>query len=908
MLLLLSSTLAFAQGASKFDARARIAVSQLRSGGDPKQLRASGAAVNDAGQLDVFIRGDITREQLEALGVTVRTALPGLFTAYIPVGSVDLVAADARVSSIHGAVMAEQTLNASLPTTGAPSLRGAGPTFTGMNGANVLVGDVDTGIDIHHGDFKDNGGLSRILYLWDQTTGSSPPSGFTAGTEWTKAQIDGGTCTETDSDGHGSHCMGIAAGDGSQTGGTTPIYTYVGMAPMADIAMVKTTFYTTDILDGVNYIFQRATALGKNAVCNLSLGSEFGPHDGTSDFETGLDALSGPGRLISVAAGNDRGTNWHAGFSVPAGGDSVKFAVSSTTNLPLGTPTAAIDGYYNSPDNFTLTLRSPTGAIVGPITMGNINAAYPGTLLTGSANVYIENGATVTSSGAREVYIEVTRTASTHPVSGTWTLIFTPVTNTNSRVDMWKFYSGAGTTTFSSKNTNDYLVSEPGNAYNVVTVAAFATKASWTDCGGTNRQYASPPTIGAIASFSGLGPTRDGRQKPDITAPGFGVASARSFDVSLTCGGTTGNAPFLVNDGGNHIINQGTSMAAPHVTGAIALLFQKFGAMTPAQVKTYLFANATLDGNTGGVWNSSWGNGKLHLGDILSPSATVLAENGGEVAYVGTTVPLTWSASDNVGVTSVDLNLSRSGPGGPWESIASGVANSGSYNWLVTDPPTNTAYLQVVAHDAAGNTGSDLSDNAWTISYYATPTLLSQFVANSVGGGIELRWQLANPGAFSKVTIERAAQAVGPWSELAGSVTRDGDAFVLVDGDVSEGATYDYRLVGTSSSGSTTVLGSITATAGTAITRFAITRVAPNPSKDVVNVEFTVPRAAQVRVVVLDVQGREVATLANGMQVPGRHQALWSGEVRGAKATSGVYFVRMQAPGVTSTRRVSITH
>ena len=902
LLTLLAFTPAHADS-SKLDPRVRIAVSQLQSGLSPQQLRTEGAAVSDAGMLDVFIRGDFSPLELQALGVVIRTQLPGLVTAYVPVDALDALVANPHVVSVRGAVQAEENLNVSVPTTGADVQRGAGPTFTGLNGAGVLVGDVDTGIDIHHGDFQDAGGLSRIQYLWDQTVSGTPPSGFTIGTEWTKAQIDGGTCTEKDTDGHGSHCMGIAAGDGSQTGGLIPAFTYVGMAPMADISMVKTTFYTTDILDGVNYIFGRATALGENSVVNLSLGSEYGPHDGTSDFETGLTSLTGPGRIISVAAGNDRGTNWHAGFVVPAGGDSVKFAVSSSSNLALGNPTAAIDGYYNSPDDFSVTLRSPTNAFVGPIPLGSINAAYPGQLLTGSANVYIENGAFLTSTGAREVYIEVTRTASTHPVTGTWTLYITPNTLSNGRVDMWKFYSGAGSAVFSSHNTNDHLVSEPGNATGVITVAAYATKSSWTDCGGRSVSYTVPPTLGDIASFSGIGPTRDGRNKPDLAAPGFGVGSAKSADNTATCGST---ASALLNDGANHTINQGTSMAAPHVTGASALLMQKFGSWTPAQIESYLFSHATIDGFTGAPWNASFGNGKLHLGDLVNPTVAVTSANGGESWFIATSQSITWTASDNVGVTGVDLYLSRSGPAGPFETIALGVPNSGSYPWVVTGPATSNAFLKLVAHDAENNTATDLSDASFAIYEAATATLLSTFVANPVPDGIQLRWELNSPGSFTGLAIERATNANGPWETLNLTAQPDGSGFVAVDASVTAGQTYLYRLTGVSRSGQSTTLGQISGTAGQAITAFALTRVAPNPTKDVTNVEFTVPRTADVKIAVLDVAGRTLATLASGTHTPGRYQVLWSGELGGRKAPSGLYFIRMQAPGIQVTRRVAI--
>ena len=912
---LASLTLLFAFSAahaavSKLDPRARIALTQLRAGVSIQELRSSQAAVTDDGMISGFIRGSISRAELEALGVQVRTSLPGICTANIPVGAVDALTSRADVMSIRGSVPLEPNLDASVPATGATALRGAGPTFTGYNGAGVLVGDVDTGLDFDHGDFRTAGNLTRCVSIWDQTIAVlNPPSGYAYGREWTTAEINGGTCTETDPSsggGHGTHVMGIAAGDGSQTGGVIPAFTYVGMAPMADIVEVKTDLQDASIIDGIAYIFGRGTALGENTVCNISLGSQFGPHDGTSDFETAMGGMIAPGHIIVCSAGNDGGSNIHAGFTVPAGGDSAKFTVSSTTNLPLGNPTAAIDGYYNSPDNYDIYLRSPTATlpITGPIHMGSVNAAYPGTLLTGGANVYVENGAFLTSTGAREVYFEVTRTASTHPVSGVWTIYFVPVVApTSGRVDMWKYYSGAGTTTFTLKNTNDHLVSEPGCTPDAVTVAAYVTKQSWTDCGGRSVSYTGAQALGSMASFSSPGPTRSNVQKPDISAPGFGVGSARSFDYTITCGTT---ASSLLNDL-NHIINQGTSMAAPHVTGAVALLMQKYGTMSPADIKTYLNAHAVTDVFTGIPWNNSAGNGKLHLGDLIDPTVTVISRNGGESDAIGAIANLTWNATDNTGVTTVDLLLSRSGVGGPYSPIATGIGNSGTYAWTVTGPATDHAILKVVAHDSDANAGSDVSDAEWQIFDPVTSVLLASFVSMPTPEGVQLRWRLMEPGRFSNVSLQRAIAPSGPWSALDLTTQTESGEFVALDRSAEVGRTYWYRLSG-QSNGSQIILGTISGAAGERLTEFSLTRIAPNPTTGLTNIEFVVPKTATVSVEVMDVQGRQVASLVNGTFQPGRYQALWSGQADGRAVPAGLYFIRMRAPGIQMTRRVSMTH
>jgi subtilisin family serine protease len=708
-------------GPSKLDARARAALAVVRGGLMAPEAVGSGQAINAQGELDVFIRGSVSRARLEALGVTVRTELPGLYTAYVPMDAVDAVAALPDVASIRGSAPAYPNLNNSIPAIGVDLVRGAGPTFPGVNGQGILVCDVDSGVDYDHADFKDAGGLTRLVSLWDQANAAGPaPAGFTGGTEFTQAQLNATANLSADTNGHGSHVLGIIGGDGSQTGGAIPAYTYTGVAPRADLLMVKTTFATTAVIDGVHYALNKGASLGKNTIVNLSLGSQYGPHDGTSDFESAIDGLVGPGRVVVVSAGNDRGSNWHAKLFAAAA-DSAKMFISGVAATPAaGNPNVAIDGYYPASDNIAVTLRAPNGQLIGPIALGASNAAYPGATFTGVGRVYIENGVFTSANGDKEIYFEISRTSTTNTPNGTWTFLFTPVSAPGGgRVDMWRFYNAVSSTssTFTLKNTNDNLISEPGNSAEAITVAAWATKANWTDCGGTGRIYATPPTIGAIASFSSPGPTRDNRQKPDITAPGFGVASVRSFDqAGLTCGATTGSSPFMVNDGGNHIINQGTSMAAPHVTGAAALLMQKYGAMTPAQVKSYLYSHAALDGFTGGVWNQDWGRGKLNIGDLVAPGVTVIAPNGGETLTQCTSLDLTWNAADTqTGVTAVDLELSRSGPGGPFETIATGVANTGSYAWTVTGPPTADGYLRVTAYDGNSNSASDLSDAAFSI-------------------------------------------------------------------------------------------------------------------------------------------------------------------------------------------------
>ena len=217
------------------------------------------------------------------------------------------------------------------------------------------------------GDFLDEQGHTRFLGIWHQIDGTGPPpAGYSYGTECTVEQIEAGTCAEFDDDanGHGTHVLGIAAGDGSQTGGGIPAYTYVGMAPRADLMAVRTGYTDTSVLDGVAFVFARATALGKNAVVNYSHGTHFGPHDGTSPLEAGFSALSGPGRIIVKSAGNERGQARHAEVHATGEGADMHVLVTGPTDRQI-----QFDSYYDATGILGVTSYTDS-QVIRPIALG----------------------------------------------------------------------------------------------------------------------------------------------------------------------------------------------------------------------------------------------------------------------------------------------------------------------------------------------------------------------------------------------------------------------------------------------------------------------------------------------------------------------------------------------------------
>jgi subtilisin family serine protease len=792
-LLLLAAVLGPAASSAdlaKLDRRARVALRALRAGTVDTE-RSRRLALDDRLDLDVFIGGPVDRAALEAAGARVRTALPGRFTASIPAAAVEAVAALAGVTDIRGAARLELELDASVAAVGVAVLRGAGPAFTGANGAGVLIGCVDSGVDFGHGDFQTASGATRLAGIWDQTGSGPAPPGFGYGTAWTPAQIDAGLCSQIDPVGHGTHVLGIAGGDGSQTGGAIPAHRYAGVAPQADLAMVRTNFTDTGIIDGVRYLFDLATARGQSAVVNISLGGHYGPHDGTSHLESMLSGLTGPGRIVVKSAGNDRLTLPHAEIRAATGLTATLSATGSATGATL----TAI-GFYDSSENLSLEIRTPSGTVIGPLARG----ASLIDVATSNGVVHVENGARVSGGGDFEVLLEV-EVASGQNLNGEWSLAFTPVQlgAAGGEVDLWRVPGFRASTVWQNGTQPEELVTEPGNAAGVITVGAYVTKKSWVDCNGSTLSYGTDPALGSLAVFSSPGPTRDGRIKPDLAAPGQGIVSTTDFDVFPFCG----TSSVYVADGLNHRIDQGTSMAAPHVAGVIALLLQSRGPLSPQQALGHLAALAVTDAFTGSVPNLDWGHGKLFVDRAVPALATLLQA-------------------------------------------------------------------------------------AW------------------VPEGVEIRWRLSTGAAAGEARLERSGSVEGPWFPVPADHRSEGDVRIALDRSPPGAGSYYYRLEVRGADGEILTLGPLRVDAGPGRLEEALGPVRPNPSRGAFRVEFTLPRPMPVRLLVLDLQGREIATLAEGPHREGHYLASWgnTGGVRPVPA--GLYFVSLVTPDQRRTQRLVV--
>lgn len=497
-----------------------------------------------------------------------------------------------------------------------------------ITGAGVIIGFVDTGIDVGHPDFTFPNGTTKILYVWDQTTPGRSPTGYDYGFECTSTDIQSGACPEIDTFGHGTHVAGIAASSGRATGN------YIGVAPGASIIFVKSgypicngsswNFDDAHILDGINYILNKAQQLGRRAVISLSLGGNIGGHDGTDVLEQALDSIVRDGTPVVVAAGNQAQDQIHI-----RGQFSEQNPVTFNIEAKPQTNDLQIDIWHSIQDEINATLVSPEGH--------NYSSQTSGVTSTVIGNLTVSM--TATNMGW-ETYFEVSSPIAL-PTTG-WKVLLTPMKIQSSGIwDSWLdsascsypaaiFIPGKGYMI----DPND-TIGIPGTAHNVLTVGAYVTKTTWK--GSDGRAYGSVAyQIGQIAPFSSLGPTRDNRTKPDIVAPGMFIASARSSQI------TSGNS----DPDRFHRVLAGTSMAAPHVAGLIALMLQYSPGLSALQITDILRGSAREDLITGilaPTGSRIWGFGKADartatgffrlsiVGQTLPKSVTlrVLIDNNG---------------------------------------------------------------------------------------------------------------------------------------------------------------------------------------------------------------------------------------------------------------------------------------
>ena len=544
----------------------------------------------------------------------------GIYSVQVPVTDLERLAAATGVEYIEAGRMMAPTLDGSISEIGADKVHSPGSSQTPLTGTGVIVGIIDRGFDFTSDDFRDRHGATRIAFLWDQSltpkSGERSPNRFNYGVEYDASDIDRALqardpfalvrhCPELAA--HGTHVAGIAVGNGRASSAGFPADRFIGVAPEASIIFVHAAADDVDgsftdsahVAEAISYVFEKATELGMPCVINMSLGQNGGSHDGESVVERAIDRLlEQRGRAFVVAAGNEHSWRGHASGTLLEGQQRVlHWKVGGGLLLPGGVTTGPGQGdstpneleiWYSSRDQLHLTLTSPTGE-------STITVAPGETRVHSFANgnqAFIASERFSALNGDARIYVEVSPGSAAVVASGEWQVNLLAHQIGDGRFDAWIERD----IRLDSNQFADQSFLAGGDFDPVMTLATPAT----TRRGIAVANY--DHAIDALSGSSSRGPTRDGRLKPEVAAPGTGIRSSCALGGQVVP--STGKlAPVRVR-------KTGTSMSAPHVAGVVALMLEKQPRLSATQIRKIVIA-AARPPTAVSPFDNGWGFGKL---------------------------------------------------------------------------------------------------------------------------------------------------------------------------------------------------------------------------------------------------------------------------------------------------------
>jgi subtilisin family serine protease len=493
-------------------------------------------------------------------------------------------------------------------------------TDLGETGDRALIGIIDSGIDVLHEAFRDeSGAATRILAVWDQTdrTGASPagPPGSgpapAIGLEWVPR---GRIHVQDDINGyistgmvppplgrdlirmHGTHVASIAAGRKTAefAGGIAPDAAIVVVIPDSQQSEDGTLShgYSASHLDALAFIKAIANQRRLPVVVNVSQGMNAGAHDGKSTLEIAFNDFCGLGSrkgiVIVKSAGNERNQHVHAKLNLVSGGqDTLTWVAEDRHPGP-----DAVELWFEPNDELEFRLRHPVNGETPWVTTAT--PTVRGTFPDGSGYKLMYTRFH-RDNGDSQCVVTITAGPGSLIAGGHWSLDVRSPTIVSPEGEVHAWIEKTNDNVRFTIPSPDMTVTIPGTADSVITVGSID---------------ASTPFV--VAPYSCFGPTRDGRDKPDLAAPGENVLAAQAGTAAAVYSAS------------------GTSMAAPHVTGAVALLMSARAKMadTNAEVEQM---NANQIGsllrhttqNHGGGWNPGMGFGVLDVAAALNEMPSI---------------------------------------------------------------------------------------------------------------------------------------------------------------------------------------------------------------------------------------------------------------------------------------------
>lgn len=581
----------------------------------------------------VELKDGSSTDAIEALGAQVGTKAGNIITIVAPLSSFEAMAELPEVKKIDFSRRVYLKNDMARAATFVSNVHAGLDLSQPFKGAGVIYGTVDTGIDFNHINFKDDDGNLRIsrVYLTGVKTGTAPQgyifdgngnitgSGTLPGSEYTTPAAIGALTTDTKSESHGSHTLGIGAGGYKLNG-------YYGMAPEAEIIACGSSNLTdAEIINGVGYVFANAEKEGKSAVVNLSLGGNQGPHDGTSLMEKCFDNLAGKGNIIVMSAGNEGSDPLYVTKDITATTDTLKTFIKDYsegaaevygTSDTWGSNAAAItlsvviydikqkkEVYRSTPFTAAATGSSMT---IKSTSDSNFKKYYTGTInISGGLD---DNGRfNVTAD------YDISSSASS-PTYRFGLILSSEVGNTihSWTDDYYSYYTNESIDGYVDGSSN-FSINSMACGKNTISVGAYCSRTSYKNISGKTVSI-SGAKLNQLAYFSSYGPDFNGVERPDIVGPGFPiVSSVNSFDTNTVASGYSSLASEVTANSRKHQWGQmsGTSMSSPAVAGIIATWLQADPTLDSDGIKAIFAKTAIRDSYVTSGSSHAWGSGKI---------------------------------------------------------------------------------------------------------------------------------------------------------------------------------------------------------------------------------------------------------------------------------------------------------
>ena len=571
-------------------------------------------------------------------GTVLLDSLDGTYIALLPASRIPAMASGEQVVAMEAHERGKLHMDVTHVTTGADKVQAGSTvgdrTIPAYTGKGVVVGISDGGFDYTHPMFFDAQGNLRIKKVWDGYAANSNGYGGMGAIYTTQEAMVAAQGTMERWSTHGTHVMGIAAGSPwtAKTYGDAPV-TYRGLAYEADIvagtamlatgnedidkvveAKIKAFLYNTDYLKEVqarkveiNDVFSLLSmkiafdyAQEKNMPCvvNCSWGTFQGFADHNEVIDEFIGKLLGPGRILVCSSGNEGDSYIYA--EKPA--DQYEWSPLVT----LETPTSAFQ--LHSDDEFELDMKiyndnggSPTleYELRSPIKSSQVRTEYDKD--PDDAKVTWDWKDKKGKNHEIEMYYGYVK-GMTSGNDYIFSLFFPEeyfkdelayITLTFRSNSGLKVVGKPDQILFGKKNTvnNPYTVGWPGTHPQAVTVGLVSHRNWVTNIAGEST-YASGNSSdeGYLVNWSSCGPTLDGRMKPDVTTPGYNIISARSKLYSGNTKRWNDDNKLVVargtynNEEREVLMLSGTSMAAPVMTGIVALWLQAKPTLTHDEI------------------------------------------------------------------------------------------------------------------------------------------------------------------------------------------------------------------------------------------------------------------------------------------------------------------------------------